>query len=147
MEDKWSDLTSYLQGAAQMVGDYMGKAMEKVQEYGQQAQRLIEAEKLEGEVKKLLQQIGENVYDTHCGKLTDSSVLLQLLEQIDQRKEKIEALRQPAVQPEEAEEQSVSEEQSVPEEPAEEKAVVCSNCGQAAQAGDCFCRNCGAPLT
>ena len=81
---------------------------------------------LKGAVNTALREVGEMIYATHTGTLTESEVLLAKLQEIDALRAKIDQL-----------EREIARLQG---------GGICPHCGAAAQSGDAFCRECGGKL-
>ena len=81
---------------------------------------------LEEEIALQMQAMGEMVYATHTGTLTESEVLLAKLQEIDGLRQQIDRL-----------EREIARLQG---------GAVCPFCGAAARSGDVFCRECGGKL-
>jgi len=73
-----------------------------------------------------LREVGEMIYATHTGTLTESEVLLAKLQEIDGLRQQIDRL-----------EREIARLQG---------GAVCPFCGAAARSGDVFCRECGQKL-
>ena len=73
-----------------------------------------------------LREVGEMIYATHTGTLTESEVLLAKLQEIDGLRQQIDRL-----------EREIARLQG---------GAVCPFCGAAARSGDVFCRECGKKL-
>ena len=81
---------------------------------------------LRAEVNLQLREVGEMIYATHTGTLTESEVLLAKLQEIDGLRQQIDRL-----------EREIARLQG---------GAVCPFCGAAARSGDAFCRECGQKL-
>lgn len=81
---------------------------------------------LNTEIEILYKEIGKMVYAVHNGEENDQAELQVKLDLIDEKLEKIEALRE-----------QISQAKTGP---------ICPNCGRECGAEDAFCRNCGAQL-
>ena len=77
-------------------------------------------------VSTALREVGEMIYATHTGTLTESEVLLAKLQEIDGLRQQIDRL-----------EREIARLQG---------GAVCPFCGAAARSGDVFCRECGQKL-
>ena len=75
---------------------------------------------------RALREVGEMIYATHTGTLTESEVLLAKLQEIDGLRQQIDRL-----------EREIARLQG---------GAVCPFCGAAARSGDVFCRECGQKL-
>ena len=90
------------------------------------AKRQLEIADLHAEVNTCLRELGELLYATHTGTLTESEVLLAKLQEIDGLRQQIDRL-----------EREIARLQG---------GAVCPFCGAAARSGDVFCRECGQKL-
>ena len=90
------------------------------------ARRQMELADLRAEVNTCLRELGELLYATHTGTLTESEVLLAKLQEIDGLRQQIDRL-----------EREIARLQG---------GAVCPFCGAAARSGDVFCRECGQKL-
>ena len=90
------------------------------------ARRQMELADLRAEVNACLRELGELLYATHTGTLTESEVLLAKLQEIDGLRQQIDRL-----------EREIARLQG---------GAVCPFCGAAARSGDVFCRECGQKL-
>ena len=109
-----------------MVGEAAGYGVQKAGEAIDIARLNMEIANLNTTVNQRLQEIGETVYATHCGQLTDSDQLLEKLRRIDQLKLEIQLRRQEIARL--------------------QGKLLCPHCGKPAAEGDLFCRECGTPL-
>ena len=86
MDERLQDLMDRVKGTAGTVGEWAGYGAQKVNGAISTTKLKLEIADLERQTEGLLRQIGETVYDTHCGQLTDTSHLLGKLSQIDDLK-------------------------------------------------------------
>ena len=100
---------------------------------GKRAQALVSVAKmnmrlaeLNAQIERQLRAVGEMIYATHTGTLTESEVLLAKLQEIDGLRQQIDRL-----------EREIARLQG---------GAVCPFCGAAARSGDVFCRECGQKL-
>ncbi len=126
MDERLQDLMDRVKGTAGTVGEWAGYGAQKVNGAISTTKLKLEIADLERQTEGLLRQIGETVYDTHCGQLTDTSHLLGKLSQIDDLKLAIQLRRQELARL--------------------QGRTLCPHCGNLSQSGDLFCRECGAPL-
>ena len=110
-----------------------GLARDAICTMGLGAKRLTDAAKRQLEIADLragvnvgLRELGELLYATHTGTLTESEVLLAKLQEIDGLRQQIDRL-----------EREIARLQG---------GAVCPFCGAAARSGDVFCRECGQKL-
>ena len=81
---------------------------------------------LNGEYNEVLRQLGQVMYDTHRGRAPEGDRVTELLEQADERAERIAELKARIADLRQAE--------------------SCPHCGAPCGKGDKFCRSCGAKL-
>ena len=86
----------------------------------------IRAAENKADTGRALREVGEMIYATHTGTLTESEVLLAKLQEIDGLRQQIDRL-----------EREIARLQG---------GAVCPFCGAAARSGDVFCRECGQKL-
>ena len=123
MNERLQELLDAVQRTASQVG---GSAADAAYGMGKRAGELLSVAKLnirimdlKGAVSTALREVGEMIYATHTGTLTESEVLLAKLQEIDGLRQQIDRLGGGA---------------------------VCPFCGAAARSGDVFCRECGQKL-
>lgn len=123
MNERLQELLDAVQRTASQVG---GSAADAAYGMGKRAGELLSVAKLnirimdlKGAVSTALREVGEMIYATHTGTLTESEVLLAKLQEIDGLEWEIARLQGGA---------------------------VCPFCGAAARSGDVFCRECGQKL-
>ena len=123
MNERLQELLDAVQRTASQVG---GSAADAAYGMGKRAGELLSVAKLnirimdlKGAVNTALREVGEMIYATHTGTLTESEVLLAKLQEIDGLEREIARLQGGA---------------------------VCPFCGAAARSGDVFCRECGQKL-
>ena len=123
MNERLQELLDAVQRTASQVG---GSAADAAYGMGKRAGELLSVAKLnirimdlKGAVSTALREVGEMIYATHTGTLTESEVLLAKLQEIDRLEREIARLQGGA---------------------------VCPFCGAAARSGDVFCRECGQKL-
>ena len=123
MNERLQELLDAVQRTASQVG---GSAADAAYGMGKRAGELLSVAKLnirimdlKGAVSTALREVGEMIYATHTGTLTESEVLLAKLQEIDGLRQQIDRLQGGA---------------------------VCPFCGAAARSGDVFCRECGQKL-
>ena len=123
MNERLQELLDAVQRTASQVG---GSAADAAYGMGKRAGELLSVAKLnirimdlKGAVSTALREVGEMIYATHTGTLTESEVLLAKLQEIDGLRQQIARLQGGA---------------------------VCPFCGAAARSGDVFCRECGQKL-
>ena len=130
MNEKVQDLLDSVQRTAVQVSD---AAVDAAYGVGKRAGELLSVAKLNirlvdlrAEVNLQLREVGEMIYATHTGTLTESEVLLAKLQEIDGLRQQIDRL-----------EREIARLQG---------GAVCPFCGAAARSGDVFCRECGQKL-
>ena len=130
MNEQLRELLDAVQRTASQMS---GSAADAAYGVGRRAGELLSAAKLniqvmelKGAVNTALREVGEMIYATHTGTLTESEVLLAKLQEIDTLQEKIRRL-----------EREIARLQG---------SAVCPRCGAPAQDGDVFCRECGGKL-
>ena len=130
MNEKLAQLRDKIQNTAIEVSDTAADAAYGV---GRRAGELLSVAKLnirimdlKGAVNTALREVGEMIYATHTGTLTESEVLLAKLQEIDGLRQQIDRL-----------EREIARLQG---------GAVCPFCGAAARSGDAFCRECGQKL-
>ena len=130
MNEKIQDLLDSVQRTAVQVSD---AAVDAAYGVGKKAGELLSVAKLNirlvdlrAEVNLQLREVGEMIYATHTGTLTESEVLLAKLQEIDGLRQQIDRL-----------EREIARLQG---------GAVCPFCGAAARSGDVFCRECGQKL-
>ena len=127
MDDKMQKINRLLRETAFTVSSLADKGAKKAGAVMETANLNLEIIRLEREIAKHLQEVGQTVYDTHCGVLTDSALLLEKLRVIDECRQQLQACRQKIAA-------------------ARGKQRRCPVCGLPAQEQDQFCRDCGAVL-
>ena len=130
MNERLQELLDAVQRTASQVG---GSAADAAYGVGRRAGELLSVAKLnirimdlKGAVNTALREVGEMIYATHTGTLTESEVLLAKLQEIDALRAKIDQL-----------EREIARLQG---------GGICPHGGAAAQSGDAFCRECGGKL-
>ena len=130
MNERLQELLDAVQRTASQVG---GSAADAAYGVGRRAGELLSVATLtirimdlKGAVNTALREVGEMIYATHTGTLTESEVLLAKLQEIDALRAKIDQL-----------EREIARLQG---------GGICPHCGAAAQSGDAFCRECGGKL-
>ena len=124
MNERLQELLDAVQRTASQVG---GSAADAAYGMGKRAGELLSvAMDLKGAVSTALREVGEMIYATHTGTLTESEVLLAKLQEIDGLRQQIDRL-----------EREIARLQG---------GAVCPFCGAAARSGDVFCRECGQKL-
>ena len=130
MNEKVQDLLDSVQRTAVQVSD---AAVDAAYGVGKKAGELLSVAKLNirlvdlrAEVNLQLREVGEMIYATHTGTLTESEVLLAKLQEIDGLRQQIDRL-----------EREIARLQG---------GAVYPFCGAAARSGDVFCRECGQKL-
>ena len=125
MNERLQELLDAVQRTASQVG---GSAADAAYGMGKRAGELLSVAKLnirimdlKGAVSTALREVGEMIYATHTGTLTESEVLLAKLQEIDGLRLEREIARL-------------------------QGGAVCPFCGAAARSGDVFCRECGQKL-
>lgn len=130
MNERLQELLDAVQRTASQVG---GSAADAAYGMGKRAGELLSVAKLnirimdlKGAVSTALREVGEMIYATHTGTLTESEVLLAKLQEIDGSASRSTGWsgRSPGLQ----------------------GGAVCPFCGAAARSGDVFCRECGQKL-
>ena len=126
MNERLQELLDAVQRTASQVG---GSAADAAYGMGKRAGELLSVAKLnirimdlKGAVSTALREVGEMIYATHTGTLTESEVLLAKLQEIDGLRQQIDRLERL------------------------QGGAVCPFCGAAARSGDVFCRECGQKL-
>ena len=124
MNERLQELLDAVQRTASQVG---GSAADAAYGMGKRAGELLSVAKLnirimdlKGAVSTALREVGEMIYATHTGTLTESEVLLAKLQEIDGLRQQIDRL-----------EREIARLQG---------GAVCPFCGAAARSGDVFCR-------
>ena len=130
MNERLQELLDAVQRTASQVG---GSAADAAYGMGKRAGELLSVAKLnirimdlKGAVSTALREVGEMIYATHTGTLTESEVLLAKLQEIDGLRQQIDRL-----------EREIARLQG---------GAVFPFCGAAARSGDVFCRECGQKL-
>ena len=127
MNERLQELLDAVQRTASQVG---GSAADAAYGVGRRAGELLSVAKLNIRIMDLKgavnTEVGEMIYATHTGTLTESEVLLAKLQEIDALRAKIDQL-----------EREITRLQG---------GGICPHCGAAAQSGDAFCRECGGKL-
>lgn len=128
MNETMQELLGKVQDTALQLGDTAADAAYGV---GKRASRLLSEAKinvklagLRADVRTALQEAGELIYATHTGQPTDSQILLDKLEQIDELNAQIAELEGKLAEP----------------------LPVCPTCGAKIREEDLFCRECGGKL-
>jgi len=127
MDDKMQKINQLLRETAFTVSSLADKGAKKAGAVLETANLNLEIIRLEREIAKRLQEVGQTVYDTHCGLLTDSALLLEKLRVIDDYQQQLRSCRQKIAA-------------------ARAGQRRCPACGLAAEEQDLFCRDCGAVL-
>ena len=124
---------AYRKGHKTLFAGNGGSAADAAYGMGKRAGELLSEAKLnirimdlKGAVSTALREVGEMIYATHTGTLTESEVLLAKLQEIDGLRQQIDRL-----------EREIARLQG---------GAVCPFCGAAARSGDVFCRECGQKL-
>ena len=127
MEDKMQKINQLLRETAFTVSALADRGVRKAGAVLETANLNVECIRLERELAKRLQEVGQTVYDTHCGRLTDSALLLEQLKGIDECQLQLQQCRQKIAV-------------------ARGTQRSCPVCGLAAEEQDQFCRECGTVL-
>ena len=126
-------LQQLLQCVGKTAGEFADTASDaaygvkgKAWELASVAKLNIRAAENKEDIDYALREVGEMIYATHTGTLTESEVLLAKLQEIDGLRQQIDRL-----------EREIARLQG---------GAVCPFCGAAARSGDVFCRECGQKL-
>ena len=108
------------------MNERLQELLDAVQRTASLAKLNIRIMDLKGAVSTALREVGEMIYATHTGTLTESEVLLAKLQEIDGLRQQIDRL-----------EREIARLQG---------GAVCPFCGAASRSGAVFCRECGQKL-
>lgn len=130
MDDKVRELLDRVRDTAVGAAD---AANQTARAAGKKAGQMVDVAKLNvqlfdlnGEYNEVLRQLGQVMYDTHRGRAPEGDRVTELLEQADERAERIAELKARIADLRQAE--------------------SCPHCGAPCGKGDKFCRSCGAKL-
>ena len=130
MNERLQELLDAVQRTASQVG---GSAADAAYGVGRRAGELLSVAKLnirimdlKGAVNTALREVGEMIYATHTGTLTESEVLLAKLQEIDALRAEIRALER--------------------ETACLQGGGTCPHCGSPVKSSDVFCGACGGKL-
>lgn len=130
MDDKVKALLEQVRGAANYAAD---AAADGARAAGRRAGQMVDVAKLNvqlfdlnGEYNDILRQLGQVMVDTHKGQAAENAVVTGLLNQADEKAEKIAELKGRI--------SDLKQSQS------------CPDCGEPCGKNDKFCRACGAKL-
>ena len=131
MDNRVKDLLDRIRGTAGVAADV---AADTARVAGKRAGQMVDVAKLNvqlfdlnGEYNDILRRLGQVMYDTHRGQAPEGDVVTELLDQADERAEKIAELK--------ARIADLRQAQS------------CPSCGAPCGKGDQFCRACGTRLS
>ena len=130
MDDKVKALLERVKGTANYAAD---AAADSARAAGRRAGQMVDVAKLNvqlfdlnGEYNDLLRQLGQIMYDTHKGRVTESAHVTELLSQTDDKAVKIAELRGRIADLKQSQ--------------------ACPACGAPCGKNDKFCRACGGKL-
>ena len=130
MDNRVKDLLDRIRGTAGVAADV---AADTARVAGRRAGQMVDVAKLNvqlfdlnGEYNEVLRQLGQVMYDTHRGRAPEGDRVTELLEQADERAERIAELKARIADLRQAE--------------------SCPHCGAPCGKVDKFCRSCGAKL-
>ena len=130
MDNRVKDLLDRIRGTAGVAADV---AVDTARVAGRRAGQMVDVAKLNvqlfdlnGEYNEVLRQLGQVMYDTHRGRAPEGDRVTELLEQADERAERIAELKAQIADLRQAE--------------------SCPHCEAPCGKGDKFCRSCGAKL-
>ena len=130
MDNRVKDLLDRIRGTAGVAADV---AADTARVAGRRAGQMVDVAKLNvqlfdlnGEYNEVLRQLGQVMYDTHRGRAPEGDRVTELLEQADERAERIAELKARIADLRQVE--------------------SCPHCGAPCGKGDKFCRSCGAKL-
>ena len=130
MDNRVKDLLDRIRGTAGVAADV---AADTARVAGRRAGQMVDVAKLNvqlfdlnGEYNEVLRQLGQVMYDTHRGRAPEGDRVTELLEQADERAERIAELKARIADLRQVE--------------------SCPHCGASCGKGDKFCRSCGAKL-